>query len=40
VIGGLVVSTFLTLLIVPAMYVAFGFGKAKKVRKVNKVEVL
>jgi Cu/Ag efflux pump CusA len=38
IIGGLTVSTFLTLLVIPAMYTAFNFGKAKKVRKANRVE--
>jgi HAE1 family hydrophobic/amphiphilic exporter-1 len=39
IIGGLSFSTVLTLLVVPAMYTAFNFGKGKKVRKANRVEV-
>ncbi|GHT80841.1 multidrug transporter AcrB [Bacteroidia bacterium] len=39
IIGGLTVSTFLTLLVVPAMYAAFNFGGKKKVRKANRVEL-
>jgi len=39
IIGGLTVSTFLTLLVIPAMYASFNLGKIKKERKDNKIEV-
>ncbi|MDR0687798.1 MAG: efflux RND transporter permease subunit, partial [Prevotellaceae bacterium] len=39
IIGGLTFSTLMTLLVVPALYAAFNFGRGKKVRKANRVEV-
>ncbi|MDR1416917.1 MAG: efflux RND transporter permease subunit [Prevotellaceae bacterium] len=39
IIGGLTFSTLMTLLVVPALYSAFNFGRGKKVRKANRVEV-
>ncbi|MDR0414967.1 MAG: efflux RND transporter permease subunit [Prevotellaceae bacterium] len=39
IIGGLSFSTMMTLLVVPALYSAFNFGRGKKVRKANRVEV-
>ncbi|MDR1342644.1 MAG: efflux RND transporter permease subunit [Prevotellaceae bacterium] len=39
IIGGLTFSTLMTLLVVPALYTAFNFGRGKKERKANRVEV-
>jgi HAE1 family hydrophobic/amphiphilic exporter-1 len=39
IIGGLTFSTLMTLLVVPALYAAFNFGRGKKVRKANRVEL-
>jgi HAE1 family hydrophobic/amphiphilic exporter-1 len=39
IIGGLTFSTLMTLLVVPALYATFNFGREKKERKANRVEV-
>jgi len=39
IIGGLTVSTFLTLLVIPVLYASFNLGAIKKERKDNKIEV-
>lgn len=39
IIGGLSFSAIMTLLVVPALYAAFNFGRGKKVRKANRVEL-